>query len=148
MDNNKVSSGVLDLTEYDELVNARDTEMIDVFSSHIIHVKMRTAYTGVRLNVMTQALHAEDGSLPQGLMIQNTSTEMCDGSKNVTVIVQNSTAYSQTLRKKIPVARVVVATLVPEPPMQTGMIEALDEAQGFRCQSWLWSKSRKNCSRS
>ena len=29
--------------------------------------EMGTAYTGVGLNVMTQALHAEDGSLPQGL---------------------------------------------------------------------------------
>ena len=43
--------------------------MIDAFSSCIIHATMRTAYTGVRLNIMTQALCAEDGSLPQGLTI-------------------------------------------------------------------------------
>ena len=53
---------------------------------------------------------------------------MHDGSKNVTVIVRNSIAYSHTQRKKIPVAKAVVATWVPEPPMQTGMIEALDKA--------------------
>ena len=106
--------------------------MIDAFSSHIIHVRMRTAYSGARLNVMTQALCAEDESLPQGLMIQNTYTDMCNGSKNVTIIVRNCTVYLQILRKKMPVARVVVATWVPEPPMQTGMIETLDEAQGLQ----------------
>ena len=81
---------------------------------------------------MTQALYAEGGSLPQGLMIQNIYTEMCDSSKNVTIIVRNSMAYPQTLRKKIPVAKVVVATQVPEPLVQTGMIEALDKAQGLQ----------------
>ena len=50
----------------------------------------------------------------------------------VVIVVKNSIAYPQTLRKKIPVARVVAATWVPEPPMQTGMIEALDEAQGLQ----------------
>ena len=82
--------------------------------------------------LMTQALHAEDGSLPQGLTIQNTYTEMHNGSKNVAIVVRNSKAYPQTLRKKIPVARAVAATWVPEPPMWTSMIEALDEAQGLQ----------------
>ena len=82
---------------------------------------------GVGLNVMTKALHAEDGSLPQGLTVQNTCTEMHDG-KNVAVVVRNSMVYPQTLRKKILVTRAVVATWVPEPPMHTSMIEALDEA--------------------
>ena len=93
MGDEKVAIGVLDLTEYDEVVTTKDIKMIDAFSSYIIHVRVRTAYMGVGLNVMTQALHAEDGSLPQGLTIQNTYTEMCDGSKNVTVVVRNSMAY-------------------------------------------------------
>ena len=41
-------------------------------------------------------------------------------------------AYPQTLRKKTPVVRAVVATWVPEPPMSTGVIEALEEAQGLQ----------------
>ena len=116
----------------DELVNTKDTKMIDAFLSHIIHARMRTAYTGVRLNVMTQALHDEDGSLPQDLMIQNAYTDMHNGSKNVDVIIRNSMTYPETLRKKVQVARVVVATWVPEPPMQTGVIKALDKAQGHQ----------------
>ena len=44
---------------------------------------------------MTQALcTATDGSLPQGLTVQNAYMELCSGSKNVTVVVRNSTAIS------------------------------------------------------
>ena len=50
-------------------------------------MKLRTAHTGEGINVMTQGLCAEDGSLPQGLMVQNAYTELCSGSKNVTVVV-------------------------------------------------------------
>ena len=81
--------------------------------------------------MMTQALCAEDGSLPQGLTIQNTYIELCNGSKNVAVVVRNSMAYPQTLRKKTSVVRAVVATQVSEPLMQTGVSEALDEVQGL-----------------
>ena len=72
---------------------------------------------------MTQALQAEDGSLPQGLMAQNAYAELQSGSKHVTVVVRNITAYPQTLRKKTPVARVVTVTQVPELLMQTGLTE-------------------------
>ena len=63
MEDNKVATKVLDPTGYDEIVTIKDSEMIDAFSSKIIHVRMKTAFTGVRLNVMSQALHAEEGSL-------------------------------------------------------------------------------------
>ena len=49
------------------------------------------AHTGEGINTMTQALCAEDGSLPQGLTVQNTYMELHDGSRNVTVVVTNST---------------------------------------------------------
>ena len=81
---------------------------------------------------MTQALHAKDGSLPQGLTIQNAYTELHNGSKNVPVVVRSSTPYPQTLRKKTPVTRSVVATQVSEPLMQTRVMEVLDEAQGLQ----------------
>ena len=90
---------------------------IDAFSSHIICAKTETAHTGVGLNVMTQALCSEDGSLPQGLILQNAYTELCSGSKNVTVVVRNSMAYLKTLKKKTSVAKAVVAIHVSKPPM-------------------------------
>ena len=42
--------------------------------------------------------------------------------------------HPQTLKKKIPVARVVAANWVPKPQMQAGMIDTLDEAQGIQTQ--------------
>ena len=78
-----------------------------------------------------RAYELKRGHYLQGLTIQNAYTEMCNGSKNVAVIVRNSTVYPQTL-KEIPVARSVVANWVPEPQMQPGMIEVLDKAQGIQ----------------
>ena len=132
MKDDKVAGGDSDHSEYDEVVTTNDTKTIDAFSSHVIHVRIGRVYTSVGLNVMTQTLHAEDGSLTQALTMQNGYTEMQNSSKNVTVVVTNSTAYLQTLRKKTPVVRSVVATWLPEPLMQTGMIEVLHEAQGLQ----------------
>ena len=64
MEDGKVVAGDSDPSEYDEVVTTKDTETIDTFLSHIIHVRIGRAYTGMGLNVMTQALYIEDGSLP------------------------------------------------------------------------------------
>ena len=109
MENDKVAAGESDTSEYYEVVTTKDTKTIDAFSSHVIHARMRMAHTGEGINVMTQALCAEDGSLPQGLTVQNSYTELHNGSKNVTVVVRNSMAYLWTLRKKTPIVRAVVA---------------------------------------
>ena len=81
MEGDKVATGETDPSEYDEVVTTKETETIYAFSSHIMHTRIGTAYTGMGLNVMTQALDAEDGSLPQSLTIQNACTELCNGSK-------------------------------------------------------------------
>ena len=49
-------SGKSEPSEYDKIVTTKDNETIDAFSSHVIHAKVRTAHTGERINVMTQAL--------------------------------------------------------------------------------------------
>ena len=125
MEDNKVATKVLDPTGYDEIVTAKDSKMIDTFSSKFIYARMKTAFTSVRLNVMTQALHAKEGSLPQDLIIQNPYTEICNGSKSVTIVVRNGMAYPQTLKKKIPIAKVVAANCMP------GMMKALDGVKGI-----------------
>ena len=125
------TAGELNPSKNDEVVITKDAETIDAFSSCIISAKTGMAYTGNGINVMTQALHAKDGSLPQGLTVQNVYTKLCKGSKNVAVMVRNSMAYPQTLRKKTPVVRAVAATKVPVPPMQTDVMEMLSESQGF-----------------
>ena len=120
------------LSGYNEVVLTRNTETIDAFLSCVIIVKARTAHTGGRINVMTQALHIEDGSLHQGLTVQNAYTELRKGSKNVVMVVRNSMAYPQMLRKKIPVARAVAVTQVTEHPAQTGLTEMLEEDHGYQ----------------
>ena len=72
------------------------------------------AYLGECLNVMMKSLHAQDGTLPPGLMVQNTYMELRKGSKKAVVVVRNQTVYPQTLWKKIPVVRMIPAQLVPE----------------------------------
>ena len=46
------------------------------------------------------------------------------------MVVRNSTAYSQTLQKKTPMARVVAVLLVPKPPMEVQLQEGVDKHQG------------------
>ena len=69
-------------------------EMLEPFSSHVIPMRMMEVYLGECLNVMVQALHAQDGTLPPGITMQNTYTELRKGSKKAVVVVQNNTAYS------------------------------------------------------
>ena len=61
---------------YEEVVFTRNAETIYTFSSHVVPIKAEKAYTEEHINVMTQALWTKDGSLPQGLTVQNVYTEL------------------------------------------------------------------------
>ena len=54
-------------------------------------------------------------------------TKLRKGSKKGVVVVKNSTAYSQTLQKKTPVARAVGVLPVPEPPEGEQLLEGASE---------------------
>ena len=75
---------------------------------------------------MVQALHAQDGTLPPGITVQNTYTELRKGSKKAVVVVRNNTAYPQTLWKKTPVARAMAMQPVPNIP-EPGSLQVQDE---------------------
>ena len=98
------------------VMHTQKVETLEPFSSHVIPMKTMEAYLGEHLNVMVQALYVQDGTLLPGLTMQNAYTELRKGSKKAVVVVQNNTAYSQTLRKKTPVARVIPIQLLPETP--------------------------------
>ena len=66
--------------------------------------------------MMVQALYVQDGTLSPGLTVQNMYTELRKDSKKAVVVVQNNTAYPQTLGKKTPVVRAISVLPVPEPP--------------------------------
>ena len=87
LEDDKVATKVLDSTEYEEVVTTKGSKMIDTFLSSFIHAWMKNGFTGARLNVMTHTLCADQGLLPQGLTIQNTYTEISNGSKNVSIVV-------------------------------------------------------------
>ena len=86
-----------DMNDNDQLMYTQNVETIEPFSSHIVPVKTGRAYMGELINVMVQALQTQDGSLPQGITVQNTYTELRKGSKKAVMVVQTNTAYSQTL---------------------------------------------------
>ena len=98
---------------YDQLMYSQNVETILSFSSHVVPVKAGRTYMGEGINVMVQALQKEDGSLLQGLTVQNTYTKLRQGSKKAVMVVRNNTAYSQTLWKKTPVARVIACGQTP-----------------------------------
>ena len=104
-----------DTDEDSPLMYTQKAETLEPFSSHVIHVKTTKAYLGEHINVMVQALHAQDGTLLPGLTMQNTYTELRKGSKKAVVVVWNNTAYPQTLQKRTFIAGAVSMLPVPEP---------------------------------
>ena len=98
--------------DYDEVVFTWNVETIEAFSSCVVQMRVERAHSGRCINIMTQAILAEDSSLPQGLTVQNMYTELRKGSKNAVMVVRNSMAYLQTLHKKTLVARAIVANPV------------------------------------
>ena len=110
-----------DKDEDSPLMYTQKAETLETFSSHVIPVKTTKAYLGEHINVMVQALHAQDGTLPPGLTVQNTYTELSKGSRKAVVVVWNNTTYPQTLWKRTFVARVVSMLPVPEPPQRDSL---------------------------
>ena len=70
----------------------------------------------------------QDGSLLQGLAVQNTCTELRHGSKKAVMVIRNNTAYSQTLQKKNLVARAVAILPVPKLLEEEQLLEGTDES--------------------
>ena len=108
------------------VMHTQKVETLEPFSSHVIPMKTMEAHLGEHLNIMVQALYAQDGTLPPGLTMQNTYTELRKGSKKAVVVVQNHTAYPQTLQKKTPVARAIPIQLLPKTP-KPGSLQVPDE---------------------
>ena len=103
----KVGDGTVEecsTDDYDQVMLTQNVETIEAFSSCVMPVKAKKAYTRGCINIMSQALQTEDSCLLQGLTIQNTCTELRRGSKKAVVVARNSTAYPQTLWKKTLVA--------------------------------------------
>ena len=57
--------------DYDKVVFTKNVETIQAFSSCAVQMRAKRAHTSGHINFMTQALRAGDGSLPQGITVQN-----------------------------------------------------------------------------
>ena len=114
------------------LMYTQKAETLEPFSSHVIPIKTVKAYLGEHINVMVQALCTQDGTLPPGLTVQNTYTELRKGSKKAVIVVWNNTTYLQTLQKKTHMARPVSILLVPEPPKSKSLQDRNDMHPDFQ----------------
>ena len=83
-----------DPLDLDEKVLLADKCTIPGFQSVVAHGRtQRTMMMGHRLNVMMQAPYSDDkANLPNGLYIMRTYMELKDGSRSVSVVLQNLTA--------------------------------------------------------
>ena len=70
-----------DTEDDNPLMYTQKAETLELFSSHVIPIKTVKVYLGEHINVMVQALHTQDGTLPPGLTVQNTYTKLRKGSK-------------------------------------------------------------------
>ena len=95
-----VQKGKVGTNGYDQLMCTQNAETIEPFSSHIIPVRAGRAYMGECINVMVQALQTQDGSLPQGLTVQNTYTELRKGSKEAAMVVRKKQHTHRPSKRK------------------------------------------------
>ena len=86
--------------DYDKIVLTNNNETTDAFSSWVLIAKAGTPHASERIDVMTQALHINDGSLPQVLTVKNAYTELRKGSKNDIVVMRKSTAYPRPSERR------------------------------------------------
>ena len=80
--------------ELDEKLLLKKKQVLLSFSNTMVHCKTQaTQMHGYKLHVMTHAPYPEDkSSLPNGVYVLKTYTELKDGSRNVSVVLRNLTS--------------------------------------------------------
>ena len=104
------------LVGLDEKLLLKKKHVLLPFSNTIMHCKTQsTQMQGYKLHVMTHAPYPEDkSSLPNGVYVLKTYTELKDGSRNVSVVLRNLTSKMIHLATGRCVARIATANEVPE----------------------------------
>ena len=85
--------------ELDEKLLLKKKQVLLLFSNTMVHCKTQaTQMHGYKLHVMTHAPYPEDkSSLPNGVYILKTYTELKDGSQNVSMVLRNLTSIHLAL---------------------------------------------------
>ena len=102
--------------ELDEKLLLRKKQVLLPFSNTMVHCKTQaTQMHGYKLHVMTHAPYPEDkSSLPNGVYILKTYTELKDGSQNVSVVLRNLTSKTIHLAPGRCMAQIAAANEVPK----------------------------------
>ena len=102
--------------ELDEKLLLKKKQVLLPFSNTMVHCKTQaTQMHRYRLHVMTHAPYPEDkSSLPNGVYILKTYTELKDGSRNVSMVLRNLTSKTIHLTPGRCMARIAAANEVPE----------------------------------
>ena len=117
--------------ELDEKLLLKKKQVLLPFSSTMVHCKTQaTQMHGYKLHVMTHAPYPEDkSSLPNGIYILKTYTELKDGSRNVSVVLRNLTSKTIHLAPSRCMARIATANEVPEAVPSPELAKELAETQ-------------------
>ena len=115
--------------DLDEKLLLKKKQVLLPFSNTMVHCKTREMQMqGYKLHVMTHAPYPEDkSSLPNGIYVLKTYTELKDGSWNVSVVLWNLTSKMIHLAPSRCVARVAAANEVPEAMPSPELAKDLDE---------------------
>ena len=118
--------------ELDEKMLLKKKQVLLPFSNTMVHCKTQALQMhGYKLHVMTHAPYLEDkSSLPNGVYLLKTYTELKDGSRNVSVVLRNLTSRTIHLAPGRCVAQIAVANEVPEAVPSPELAKELAEAQG------------------
>ena len=113
----------------DEKMLLKKKQVLLPFSNMMVHCKTQEMQMqGYKLHVMIHALYPEDkSSLPNGVYVLKTYTELKDSSRNVSVVLWNLTSKMIHLAPARCVARVATANEMPKAVPSPELAKALDE---------------------
>ena len=116
--------------DLDEKLLLKKKQVLLPFSNMMVHCKTQEMQMqGYKLHIMTHAPYPEDkSSLPNGVYVLKTYTELKDGSRNVSVVLWNLTSKTIHLAPGRCVARVATANEVPKAVPSPELAKDLDEA--------------------
>ena len=102
--------------DLDEKLLLKKKHVLLPFSNTMVHCKTQsTQMQGYKLHIMAHAPYPEDkSSLPNGVYVLKTYTELKDGSRNVSVVLRNLTSKTIHLATGRCIARIATANEVPE----------------------------------
>ena len=115
--------------DLDEKLLLKKKQVLLPFSNMMVHCKTQEMQMqGYKLHVMIHAPYLEDkSSLPNGIYVLKTYTELKDSSRNVSVVLQNLTSKTIHLAPGRCVARVATANEVLKAVPSLELAKALDE---------------------